>query len=449
MNDWRPYVLGLMYGLILVAAALLSSGLLAQEAQVIEPGDVVEGTLAQEPNTVRYQFEGNLGDQINVSLTSRDFDPLLQVESTEGEVIAENDDTGGSLNAGIEGFALPADGQYTLVVTSSDGTGSGDFELNLQLTPLMILEYDDVVEGEITGSSRSMRYRFDGTAGDVISIHMTSEAFDAFLTLSSLEFELISDDDSGGGYNAMIPGFVLPQTASYIITARPLNEFSTGHFTLALAEAERQPLAYNSSISGEVNGDPAFYVFEGSNGDIVDIQIKGDDELDLMLNLRSPEGYPAGMDDDSGAGYLPELLNLTLEQDGEYTLAVQPLTTDIHGEFTLTLTAREPETTAFGKTFTADFSYKNQRRVYSLEAENAETVRITATPDTGDTVSLIVSVIQNGQTITTFSGLPSEETLILETPVEAGLFRVVVADYSLIRREVNVMIENVADSGEG
>jgi hypothetical protein len=64
-------------------------------------------------------------------------------------------------------------------------------------------------------------------------------------------------------------------------------------------------------------------------------------------------------------------------------------------------------------------------------------------------VSLVVSVIQNGQTIALASSLPSEETLTLETPVEAGLFRVVVADYSLIRREVNVMIENVADSGEG
>jgi uncharacterized protein (TIGR03437 family) len=83
-------------------------------------------------------------------------------------------------------------------------------------------------------------YVFYGFAGEQISIALNSTAFDAYLFLADSNFNVIGeDDDGGGGSNARIPpgsGFVsLPATDTYFIVANSFDAGQVGDYTLQLS----------------------------------------------------------------------------------------------------------------------------------------------------------------------------------------------------------------------
>jgi hypothetical protein len=182
---------------------------------------------------------------------------------------------------------------------------------------------------------------------------------------------------------------------------------------------------------------------------MIDVQLSSEDNLDLLFVIRSPEGYPVFFDDDSGAGFLPEVIDLLIEHDGDHMLVIQPLGTNQRGSFTVTLTARVPEVASMDELLSAEFGDKYRRRAYEFEVESLGTYRITATPDTGNVSNLVISAIQDGSVINSSSGIPTDESLTFDIEIHPGTLRIVVADYSLIQRQVSVIIEPVADIDEG
>ncbi|WAL58520.1 PPC domain-containing protein [Thermocoleostomius sinensis] len=76
------------------------------------------------------QFSGNRGQTVHINLTSPDFDPYIFLVNAEGEVIAEDDNSGGNLNARIS-IELPEDGQYYVIVNSRNATGRGRYRLTI------------------------------------------------------------------------------------------------------------------------------------------------------------------------------------------------------------------------------------------------------------------------------------------------------------------------------
>jgi hypothetical protein len=65
-----------------------------------------------------------------ITLDSDDFDPYLRVESPTGQPLAEDDDSGGDLNAKIV-FRPQQPGLYRIIATSFDGF-TGGFRLKVQ-----------------------------------------------------------------------------------------------------------------------------------------------------------------------------------------------------------------------------------------------------------------------------------------------------------------------------
>lgn len=78
-------------------------------------------------------------------------------------------------------------------------------------------------------------FLFDGTAGDEVTINMTSNQLDPFLLLLDPNLDLAADDDDGGaGRNARIV-FTLNQTGEWAISASGLPGLAeTGNYTLSL-----------------------------------------------------------------------------------------------------------------------------------------------------------------------------------------------------------------------
>ncbi|MBK9702567.1 MAG: hypothetical protein IPO75_03365 [Betaproteobacteria bacterium] len=92
-------------------------------------------------------------------------------------------------------------------------------------------------------------YAFTGTAGQQISILLTSPTLDTFVELYGVNdlgaTPLAGDDDGGGGYNARIPPgagyFTLPANGTYYIWAQTSAPDWTGSYTLTLSGVAAVP----------------------------------------------------------------------------------------------------------------------------------------------------------------------------------------------------------------
>ena len=85
-------------------------------------------------------------------------------------------------------------------------------------------------------------YSFTGTAGQQISVSLSSTAFDTFVELFNVNeitaSALAVDDNGGGGTNSRIPAgsgmFTLPATGTYYLWVESIAVNATGAYTLAL-----------------------------------------------------------------------------------------------------------------------------------------------------------------------------------------------------------------------
>lgn len=99
----------------------------------VERGEpsVISDTAAEN---VAYELELTAGETLEIALSSEDFDPFIEVQDAAGNSLAEDDDSGPSLNSLLV-FTAPEDGVYTLIVRSF-GSIAADGAFDLVLTPL-------------------------------------------------------------------------------------------------------------------------------------------------------------------------------------------------------------------------------------------------------------------------------------------------------------------------
>jgi hypothetical protein len=95
-------------------------------------GETVTDAL-QERDRHNWLFEGSEGDVVTISLVASndEFDAYLELFGPDGEQLATDDDGGQGYNSMIEGFELPATGEYRIVARSLDGSEEGEYELTL------------------------------------------------------------------------------------------------------------------------------------------------------------------------------------------------------------------------------------------------------------------------------------------------------------------------------
>jgi hypothetical protein len=106
------------------------SGTIAAAGQVatIVYGQMMQGRLEQGDQTMNdgtfadvWTFQGNAGQAVTIDVMSDEFDAYGQLLDAAGNRLAEDDDTGGNLNARIT-YTLPATGQYQIVVNNFGDT---------------------------------------------------------------------------------------------------------------------------------------------------------------------------------------------------------------------------------------------------------------------------------------------------------------------------------------
>ncbi len=87
--------------------------------------------ITESVQEIAYDYVGTAGQQIVINVRSVDdmMDPIVFIEDDAGNEIARDDDGGDGLDSLLE-FTIPADGTYTVVVTSF-GTRYGRYSISL------------------------------------------------------------------------------------------------------------------------------------------------------------------------------------------------------------------------------------------------------------------------------------------------------------------------------
>jgi hypothetical protein len=173
-------------------------------------------------------------------------------------------------------FVAPGDGEYVVVVASTDNARLGGYTLESREwappppPPPRPIAFNQAVPSELTrdGSARLPEgqafelWRFDGEGGQALRISLVSDAFDAFVSLGRMRDgvfeELVYDDDGGENLNSLLT-FTLPESGQYVIQARSFGPSGIGPYELRVDV----PRSRERARIGDANG----WVVHGALGD--------------------------------------------------------------------------------------------------------------------------------------------------------------------------------------
>ncbi len=320
-------------------------------------GDTIINRIDNMEPQLYYSFRAEQGDIVNIRMrrVSGDLDSYLQVvQVRDGNayVIADNDDLLGAtvpLDAGIEGLVIEETDTYVIVASrygQASGRSSGSFVLSLEtaqnsglgnsVQAPYPLQVGDTAEGELTGGQSARFYRFNARTNDIISIRMerTSGGLDAFLVLANDALqELASDDDSGGGQNAQITQYIIPDDGTYYIIATRFDReagTTSGGYRLQLQSLgnafdevadDIQRLAYGSTTTGYIDEQrpETLYAFWGVAGEVVTVSMnRADGNLDPLVSILDSSQQIVASDDDGGGSQNARIAGYRLPTTGTY-----------------------------------------------------------------------------------------------------------------------------------
>lgn len=181
---------------------------------------------------------------VTVGLQSREFDAYLYVaEAATGQVLAENDDWGGTSDSQVivelapgeyeiwaSSFSLPAAGSYSISVDEMR------FEISREFHPGQ--PFDGFLGAQrepIPGSNRTgIPLDFSIAQSTTVDIVMHSEDLDSYLVLADGRGNYITeDDDGGGGLNARVRRELA--AGDYTLWATSHGEHEMGRFQIESA----------------------------------------------------------------------------------------------------------------------------------------------------------------------------------------------------------------------
>ena len=393
-----------LMALALVAALLVALVPALPKAQaaggVMAYGDTVSGQIDSKTYFELWQFDGNKGDRVRITMTgSGGLDPYLGlIDGATEQVLAEDDDSAGNSNALID-MTLSASGSFVIVATRYDfdqGTSQGQYSLELagnnsptsnpaapsepqELEPgvffMGVMTLGEPVTGEISANSYAQIYSVDLQAGTQIVAGMFAgegSSVDAYLIFATEAGDVLAeDDDSGaevfGNKTDALVSLTVQQTGSYLVVATRSGldaGKSAGAYMMFVGvpepEEPQEPvsnelppgmvymgdIAAGGTGSGTITSDAYMhlYTLEGTAGDEITITATGTGGLDAYLGLLDPNDEVIAEDDDSAGGTDAQIA-ITLPESGTYIIIMTRNGIDqgtSTGDYTLQVTAGTP-----------------------------------------------------------------------------------------------------------
>jgi hypothetical protein len=334
-------------------------------------GQTERGNIDASVPAVTYRFRGTAGDVVTITMgrAGGDLNSYLYLLDENGQLLFEDNDSGGSSGDARIEFTLPADGVYLIVAArlgQAQGTTSGSYILDLRsdaapppenVEPTLppdyeafpLLAYGDSVEGELSNAKFMDIYVFLGREGDRITVEMTGlnkdtpGALDPLLVLlDDGRIPLVENDDIVDGVERDSRlEFTLPRAGYYAIVATRFDQeagVTAGPYSLALTGpggatqtaapsiSDTPPLARLNSTPLQP-GTPAqatfdtvadLYSFSADSGALVDLSVTTDPGLDAVVILAD-ENLNEVLSSGTGA-----LTGITIPKTGQYVALLAP-----------------------------------------------------------------------------------------------------------------------------
>lgn len=337
-------------------------------------GRTTTGNIESEGDVDSYRFSARTGNRYTVSLAGTGAegglgDPLLRVVDAEGNELASNDDSEGSLNSQLE--FIPRSNGNVFIEARGYGDGyTGAYTLNVTQARM---PRDNISNSTLTGSSIRAGQTIDGvldfpTDSDWFRIRLQegqsyrftlnsagdSALGDPLLKLhNSRGEEVAMDDDGGDGLNSYLE-FTAPSTGTYYVEARGFGDEATGGYALT-ANAGDVPDNTETDASLSADGDyregvlsPAgdhdWYRIDLNEGQGIRVALnsaEGADALgDPLVVLHGPDGAEIARDDDGGEG-LNAWLEYVATAAGPYYIEARGFVDDAAGRYAISVTAGE------------------------------------------------------------------------------------------------------------
>ncbi|MBL8545794.1 MAG: PPC domain-containing protein [Hyphomonadaceae bacterium] len=324
------------------AISFIALFLLAASATAQTPADQrLNGNLTSRAPRASFQLQLQAGQIVTLETSSRDnLDTVLTLNGPNGRQVAQNDDIAqGMLQSRIVFVAREA-GRHTAVVSGyNNARGAFDLNISYGLDVGLSDQARTLREETLTFDARRTEHRYpvDLADGDIFvaSTFALAANLDTTLELRGPDNAVLaqSDDRGDGTLNSQII-FEAPGAGSYTIIASTYGGNGAGDFILSLAvdpnaqapfnfaAVEGAPIAeYDGELSDatpqreiQVNlraGQTLYAVTDVTNGD-----------LDTVLRLNAPDGYPVALNDDRGDGSLNSAFAYTAAAAGAYTLQI-------------------------------------------------------------------------------------------------------------------------------
>jgi hypothetical protein len=334
------------------------------EPSRIEVGETLQQTLSGEGLPMRtYLLEGEAGEAVEISLSSGEFDTVLEVVGPDGRELRNDDAPGGMGTDSRLLYVFTSQGDAEITVSSFGGE-TGSFRLTVQRDPRLD-DYRELPQGakleagtEVTQmlgpgdpiddqGSFYQEFTIEAEADELVELLLRSVDFDAFLEVTAPDGSIYSDDDSAGGTDSRVT-FQAPVSGEYAVRATSYFGDGTGLFTLEYnpqgnggTQASGTPgsagdggpeagveIASGGRNGGELllrfqgrltaeNGEPEnVHLFQGRQGDMIRVSLRSQ-RFTPRFELRGPTGHFIA----SASGSADEAsLSLRLPGDGEYTI---------------------------------------------------------------------------------------------------------------------------------
>lgn len=407
----------------------------------VSMGEAVTGELSADVPIALYDFALAEATDVSITLESTEFDAYLVVlMSSDGTILAEDDDSAGRLNAQIDASleagdyliaaaslrAYRSDGElfeaggYTLtvaeaggVVPPDDGEGDGDTEPPAEgdaLTP------GSLFEGELVEGEPFVLLPLEVSATSDLTITLTSEDFDPYLVLLEADGETLiaQDDDSAGDLNSQIEivleaGSYVIQVTSFTGIVSNFEDGSVGTFTLTVEGGETDgpgdPQTQTTIAAGEtVTGNLSMenptdeYVLEAEAGTVLTITLISFD-FDTYLQVLDASGEVIAFDDDS-AGSLDSRIGVFIVPDegGPFTVVANSYGNLFFddpgvGAYDLSVVETEVQPIAYGETAEGSVTGDAPIQGFRFTGEAGDIVSLTLNTDD---FSLFMELTGNG-----------------------------------------------------
>ncbi len=407
-------------------------------------GETQQGNIDAAVTAATYRFNGTVGDTITIIMrrAGGDLNSYLYLLDSNGQLLFEDNDSGGTNGDAQITFELPTDGAYVIVATrlgQAQGTTSGSYIVELQsdaappaqaeepvptlpaeYASLPQIAYGDTVEGTLSNAKFMDFYVFFGHAGDLITIEMLSPTIDTptgldplLILLDHERIPLVENDDIVDEVERESRiEYTLTETNYYAIVATRFEQESgatSGPYTLTLSgpdgaavstdtvsgsatplgQLDTAPINTDVPTQGIFGAGADLYTFSAAENDLLNISITTDPGFDSILVLAD-ENLNEVLSSGTGA-----LTDITIPKAGQYTVLVAPRfgpVNPIGGAYSLTLTQTAvdevevftgPRAIAYGDTVNGLIDETIISQVYTFSGTAGERVRITmeATPD--------------------------------------------------------------------